>query len=67
MYQVYYWVSGHKETTHMQPVSATEGSTVLQDLQMYTEYAAIVLAYNAAGDGPNTTVPVVARTSEGGQ
>ncbi|ELU15655.1 hypothetical protein CAPTEDRAFT_52109, partial [Capitella teleta] len=64
-YKVFFWVSGHKDSAELQTVSASKTSTLLSGLQMYTEYAAILLAYNAAGDGPNTTVPVVARTSEG--
>ncbi len=39
--------------------------TVLDGLLMYTEYSMVILAFNAAGNGPNTTVPIKARTEEG--
>ena len=46
---------------------AAANETVLDNLMMYTEYCMVILAFNAAGNGPNTTVPIKARTEEGGQ
>ena len=47
-------------------VAATETETLLDNLDMFTQYNLIMLAFNAAGDGPNTTVVIAARTFEGG-
>lgn len=54
-------------TSSVKTVAATETETVLNQLQMFTEYAMLILAFNAAGDGPNITVPIIAKTLEGGK
>ncbi len=53
--------------SHVKTVAATETEALLEDLEMYTQYAMVMLAFNAAGDGPNTTLSIEATTQEGGQ
>ena len=48
-------------------VGAAETRATLRDLRMWTVYQITMLAYNAAGDGPNITNTVSARTEEGGK
>ncbi|KAK2172926.1 hypothetical protein NP493_919g00008 [Ridgeia piscesae] len=65
-YKVYYWVTGTRETsTAMRRVPAKDTHVTLRELHMYTRYQVTLLAFNAAGDGPNISVPLEARTSEG--
>ena len=52
---------------HVKTVAAAETETLLDNLDMFTQYNLIMLAFNAAGDGPNTTVVIAARTHEGGK
>lgn len=66
-YKIFFWPSGHRDSAELLAVAPSDRTAILNGLQMFTEYASVVLAFNAAGDGPNSTVPVVARTSEGGQ
>ncbi len=68
-YKIFYWPEG-KQKDQMKErtvAGAMVNETVLDDLLMYTEYSMIILAFNAAGNGPNTTVPIKARTEEGGR
>lgn len=66
-YKIFYWPEGRqKDEMQVKTVAgATANQTVLDELRMYTEYSMVILAFNAAGNGPNTTVPVKARTEEG--
>jgi len=50
----------------MRRVPAKDTHVTLRELHMYTRYQVTLLAFNAAGDGPNISVPLEARTSEGG-
>ena len=66
VFQIFYWreeVPGQ----HVKTVAATETQAILEDLEMFTEYTLVMLAFNAAGDGPNTTIPITALTTEGGK
>ena len=64
---MFYWEEALGEhNLTVKTVAATELETDLTGLKMFTEYAMLVLAFNAAGDGPNITVPVIAKTEEGG-
>ena len=65
---MFYWEEADPDLgTTVKTVAATELETVLSPLKMYTEYSMLILAFNAAGDGPNITVPVIAKTEEGGK
>ena len=66
-WQIFYWVENEPLTgTLVKTVAATETTTILESLRMFTEYAMLNLAFNAAGDGPNITVAVLAKTWQGG-
>ena len=74
VFQIFYWVEGTPRSrrstyapSHVKTVAATETSATLDQLKMYTQYSMVMLAFNAAGDGPNTTVPITTTTQEGGQ
>ena len=68
-YKVFYWPEGKlkEELLEKTVAGASANETVLDNLMMYTEYCMVILAFNAAGNGPNTTVPIKARTEEGGK
>ena len=68
-YKIFYWPEGkQKEALQEKTVAgAMVNETVLSGLLMYTEYCMVILAFNAAGNGPNTTTPIKARTEEGGK
>ncbi|XP_013386811.1 protein sidekick-2 isoform X2 [Lingula anatina] len=64
-YKIFYWEDGKQaETEKKALVEATANEISLQDLKMYTVYNIRVLAYNPAGDGPNSTI-ASARTNAG--
>ena len=56
-----------KDSSHgtMKPIPATHTELIIGGLLMYTEYSFVLLAHNAAGDGPNITEPVKNMTAEG--
>ena len=51
----------------MKIIAATEGSAILDNLAMYTSYSMLMLAFNAAGDGLNSTVPITVATAQGSE
>ncbi|CAH1794891.1 unnamed protein product [Owenia fusiformis] len=63
-YKVYYWVENSRETERVHIVSADVSDTILDNLSIFTTYRISVLAFNPAGDGPNSTV-AIAKTHEG--
>ena len=64
-YKIYYWALDGSHGNQVKTVAATENEAILTDLKMYTEYGLVMLAFNAAGDGPNTTVPIATTTNQG--
>ena len=49
----------------MRTAGASDEEIELNNLHMYTDYSMYILAFNAAGDGPNITRAVSNRTDEG--
>lgn len=64
-FQILYWREDPSDR-QIRTVAASETQTSLQNLTMFTEYSLVILAFNAAGDGPLTKVPLRIRTLEGG-
>ncbi|CAD5116334.1 DgyrCDS5234 [Dimorphilus gyrociliatus] len=64
-YKVLYWIAAQKDRTVLaiNVPSATLRAS-LKNLEMYTLYDIAVLAFNAAGEGPQTP-PVTQRTKQG--
>ena len=55
-------------TADMRRVPTTDMHVMLTGQRMYTQYQVTLLAFNAAaGDGPNMSRPLEARTNEGGR
>ncbi|XP_074647497.1 protein sidekick-2-like [Tubulanus polymorphus] len=73
-FKVYYWavnmrrrrkrVISKGSQVNMQAVPATENQVMLQGLKKHTTYQVAVLAFNPAGDGPNSTI-ITITTLEG--
>ena len=53
--QIYYWLATAPESTAKQNITR-EQSILIRDLQIYTDYAVVVQAFNLAGDGPKSSV-----------
>ena len=55
------------DTTSVRKVLVSHMQVTLTGLRMYTQYEVTLLAFNAAGDGPNISQSLAARTNEGGK
>jgi len=64
--QVTYWNTKRNDSVQQRVFRADENLAVLTSLFPYTQYTVLVLAYNAAGDGPANSTPLVVNTSESG-
>lgn len=51
--------------TRVKSLSLADNQTLVSDLRMYTEYAFVMAAFGSGGSGPNSSVPVVAKTLDG--
>ena len=72
---MYYWIVGpgrqrrKRDVTipsnaRMIAVTSSETRVKLDDLKMFTEYQAVIAAFNPAGDGPNSSL-ITFTTKEG--
>ena len=65
--QIFYWESAAgMNTSALMVVGGSESGAVLSSLRMFTAYSFRLLAFNAAGDGPNSTDVTGVVTDQGG-
>ena len=63
---MHYWDTSDNSSVEQRVFHADESFAILTGLFAHTQYAVLVLAYNAAGDGPANSVPLFVTTAESG-
>ena len=61
--QIYYWLASSSESTAKQNITR-EQNVLLRDLEIFTDYAIVIQAFNLAGEGPKSSV-IYQKTKEG--